>query len=73
MTLLSNVIYYRCPEGDRKGEKKMMYYEVYEVNGLWEIWKVTNCGSCYTRFKAYKTRKGAENWARKQWYEVIWR
>lgn len=67
------MLYYNRSKGTKKGEKKMTYYEIYNINGLWEIWKWTNDGQCGERFKAFKTRKGAENWARKQWAEVIWR
>lgn len=53
----------------------MIYYEIYNFNGVWEIWKWKNNG--YTcgceRFKVFKTKKGAENWAKKQWYPVTWR
>lgn len=52
-----------------------MYYEITFHNNVWKIWKWTNNGitvNCEL-FKVFKTRKGAENWARKQWGEVIWR
>lgn len=51
----------------------MMYYDVYEINGLWEVWKWTNNGAHGERYKSFKTRKGAENWAAKQWHPVYWR
>ena len=51
----------------------MMYYEIYNQGDLWVIWKITNYGQHYERFKSFKTKKGAENWAAKQWYRVIWR
>ena len=51
----------------------MTYYEIYNWNGNWEIWKWTDCGAHCERFKVFKTKKGAENWAKKQWYQVIWR
>jgi len=57
-----------------KGEATM-YYEIIFHNNVWKIWKWTNNGitvNCEL-FKVFKTRKGAENWARKQWDEVIWR
>lgn len=49
----------------------MKWYEIYDWNGKWEIWEWDNNGG--RRFKVYKTRKGAENWAKKSWYRVIWR
>lgn len=51
----------------------MMYYEIYYSNGLWNVWKWTNNGQHGERFKVFKTQKGAENWARKQWNRVVWR
>lgn len=51
----------------------MMYYEIYNFNGIWEIWKWTNNGANGVRYKSFKTKKGAENWAAKQWVRVIWR
>jgi len=51
----------------------MNYYEISEIKGLWVIWQVTNNGCSYTRIKSYKTKAGAENWAAKQWLQVIWR
>lgn len=51
----------------------MTYYEIYFLDGAYEIWKFTNYDAHAERFKIFKTRKGAENWARKQWYRVIWR
>lgn len=52
----------------------MIYYEIYYHNNRYEIWKWTNNG--YTcgcvLFKTFKTRKGAENWAAKQWNQVTW-
>lgn len=53
----------------------MTYYEIYNWNGGYEIWKWTNNGIHVhgERFKFFKTRKGAENWARKQWDRVVWR
>lgn len=50
----------------------MTYYEIYCIGGTYEIWKWTNNGTHGERFKAFKTRKGAENWARKQWCRVTW-
>lgn len=47
------------------------YYEIYNWNGVWEIWEWNGYGG--KRFKVFKTKKGAENWAKKQWYRVIWR
>lgn len=49
-----------------------MWYEVYEGTSTWDIYKVTENGGHYTLFKRFKTRKGAENWAKKQWYLVHW-
>lgn len=51
----------------------MTYYEIYNYNGTYEIWKWTNNGASGERFKMFKTRKGAENWAKHQWCKVIWR
>ena len=51
----------------------MMYYEIYNQNSLWVVWKWTNFGANAERVKTFKTRKAAENWAAKQWAEVIWR
>ena len=51
----------------------MTYYEIYNMNGTYEIWKWTGGGAHCERIKTFKTRKGAENWAAKQWHEVIWR
>ena len=53
----------------------MTYYEIYHQGEQWVIWKWTNNGysATCTRFKSFKTRKGAENWARKQWDRVVWR
>lgn len=51
----------------------MTYYEIYQWNGGYEVWKWTNMGQHGERFKFFKTKKGAENWAAKQWYRVIWR
>ena len=51
----------------------MMYYEIYNLNGGYEIWKWTCNGTQGERFKFFKTKKGAENWAAKQWAKVIWR
>jgi hypothetical protein len=51
----------------------MTYYEIYNWNGLWVIWKWTGNGAHAERFKSFKTEKGAENWAKKQWDRVIWR
>lgn len=51
----------------------MMYYEIYDRGDYFEIWKWTQGGAHGERFKTFKTRKGAENWAKKQWYRVIWR
>lgn len=52
----------------------MTYYEIYYHNNRYEIWKWVNNGyTCKCSFfKSYKTRKGAENWAAKQWYQVTW-
>lgn len=51
----------------------MTYYEVYFINNIYEVWKWTNNGCHAERFKSFKTRKGVENWAAKQWCQVIWR
>jgi len=53
----------------------MKSYEIYYRDNVYQIWQWVNNGvnvTC-TLFKTFKTRKGAENWARKQWDEVIWR
>ena len=49
----------------------MKWYEIYLWDGIYEIWEWTGNGG--RRFKTFKTKKGAENWAKKQWYRVIWR
>ena len=51
----------------------MTYYEIYHRDGGYEIWKWTHFGRSAVRFKFFKTKKGAENWAKKQWYPVTWR
>ena len=52
----------------------MIYYEIYTNNdGTYEIWKWTDNSAHGERFKVFKTKKGVENWAAKQWYRVIWR
>lgn len=52
----------------------MKYYEIWQNNdGFWLIYEVTEFGNCYRLFKTFKTKKGAEGWARKQWARVIWR
>lgn len=52
----------------------MKYYEVYQNrDSIWMIYEVTEYGQCYKLIKTFKTRKGAESWAKKQWYRVIWR
>lgn len=51
----------------------MIYYEVYNWDGKWEVWKWTGGGAHGERFKVFKTKKGVENWAAKQWARVIWR
>lgn len=51
----------------------MKYYEIYNWNGNWEIWEFAAGGVSCKKFKVFKTRKGAESWAKKQWYRVIWR
>lgn len=50
----------------------MTYYEIYNRDGMYEVWKWTSDIRC-ERFKVFKTRKGAESWAKKQWNRVIWR
>lgn len=53
----------------------MTYYEIYNIRDRWEIWKWTNNGitcNC-SLFKTYKTKKGAENWAKTIWNRVIWK
>ena len=53
----------------------MTYYEIYFFKGRYEIWKCFNNGVHHgmTLFKVFKTRKGAENWAKKCWDQVTWR
>ena len=53
----------------------MTHYEIYFFKGQYEIWKCHNNGIHYhtIRLRVFKTKKGAENWARKQWNQVIWR
>lgn len=50
-----------------------MYYEICFRYGNYEIWQWTNDGQHGERYKCFKTRKGAENWARKQRCDVHWR
>ena len=50
----------------------MKYYEIYNWDGIWVIWEWDYYGNG-RRFKSFKTKKGAENWAAKQCYRVIWR
>lgn len=51
-----------------------MYYEICFKNDLWVVWKWTNNGVSVDceRIKSFKTKKGAENWARKQWERIVW-
>lgn len=51
----------------------MKYYMIYENNGSWQIYEITDYGQHYRLFKTFKTKKGVENWAKKQWHEVQWR
>lgn len=51
----------------------MIYYEIYNWGGKWEVWKYTDSGAHGERIKVFKTKTGAEKWAAKQWYRVIWR
>lgn len=51
----------------------MTYYEIYNHNGTYEVWKWTGNGANCERFKVFKTKTGAESWAKKQWCKVIWR
>lgn len=53
----------------------MATYDIYFINNQYEIWKWENNGVTATcsRFKTFKTKKGAENWAKKQWACVNWR
>lgn len=52
----------------------MKYYEIWQNNsGTWGVYQVTNDGQTYQLIKHYRTKKGAENWAKRQWYNVIWR
>jgi len=52
----------------------MDYYEISFHNGRYQIWKWANNGyTCKcSLFKTFKTKKGAENWAKKQWARVTW-
>lgn len=50
------------------------YYEIWRgASGRWLIYKVSNDGQHYVCIKSYATKKGAENWANKQWRKVVWR
>lgn len=52
----------------------MKYFEIWQNSkGDWLIFEVTEGGTCYSLHKSYRTKKGAEGWARRQWYRVIWR
>ena len=52
----------------------MKYYEIWQgSNGDWRVYEVTNYGQHFVCIKSFKTKKGAENWAKKSWYKVIWR
>lgn len=51
----------------------MMFYEIHYIRNVYQIWKWTDNGTHAELFKTFKTKKGAENWAAKQWYRVIWR
>lgn len=51
----------------------MKYYECWENNGSWLMYEVTNYGQSWKLVKTFRTRKGAENWAKKNWYRVEWR
>ena len=49
-----------------------MWYVIYAGRDGWDVYKVTEGGQCYMMFKRFKTKKGAENWAKKQRYRVRW-
>lgn len=53
----------------------MVYYEIYNREGIWEIWKWENNGiTCKcSLFKRYKRKSAAEEWAKSCWNQVIWR
>lgn len=52
----------------------MKHYEIaQDKNGIWMIYEVTEYGCRYQLIKTFKTKKGAEGWAKKTWYRVIWR
>lgn len=51
----------------------MTYYEIYTTTHGYEVWKWTNFGTNAQRFKVFKTKKGLDNWAKKQWLPVHWR
>jgi hypothetical protein len=52
----------------------MKYYEIWQNHdGAWLIYEVTECGQHYCLIKTFKTKKGAEGWAKKTWYTVNWR
>lgn len=51
----------------------MTYYEICNCRDLWVVWKCTANGAQCERFKSFKTKKSAENWAAKQVARVIWR
>ena len=49
----------------------MKYYEIWQnSNGAWLIFEVTD--GAYRLVKSYKTKKGAEGWAKRTWYRVMW-
>ena len=51
----------------------MKWFEVYNNGNSWEVYEVTNYGQHYVLIKRFKTEKGVENWAKKQWYLVTWK
>lgn len=55
-----------------KGEKAM-YYEIYDMNGRWIVWEFSGNGFGCERVKSFKTKKGAEHWAKKQLTRITWK
>ena len=51
-----------------------MWYEVYysDVRNMWDVYRVTGNGQHYLMIKTFKTKKGAENYTRRQGRPVKW-
>ena len=53
----------------------MKHYEIWtnRDGNLWLIYEIEHLNYNHHLIKTFKTKKGAENWAKKQWYRVVWR